>query len=118
MDSFWADRWNLPWQFGDYHSTNVSVNPRATHPFEKGIFPTEYSQKAVHLVGVGEIDRMYVPAGQSRTQSMVPGFGGLDVDHDATPVAWAEVGEGMVGFVGDVNTEEGSSKVMLAMCGL
>jgi hypothetical protein len=34
------------------------------------------------------------------------------------PVALSKVGEGRLGYVGDVNAEEGSVTVVLALCGL
>ena len=37
---------------------------------------------------------------------------------DESPVFLAKVGDGKLGYVGDVNAEEESNLVILAMCGL
>jgi hypothetical protein len=45
-------------------------------------------------------------------------FAAEPVDMEQTPVAYKKVGKGRVAYVGDVNAEEGSARVILAMCGL
>ena len=45
-------------------------------------------------------------------------FGPESVDTTTCPVAMANVGEGKLGYVGDVNGEHGSTLVVLAMSGL
>ncbi|KAF4311390.1 hypothetical protein GTA08_BOTSDO13129 [Botryosphaeria dothidea] len=35
-----------------------------------------------------------------------------------TPAAWAKVGKGWIGYIGDVNGEEATDLIILAMCGL
>lgn len=62
-----------------------------------------YSQKAVTLSGVPAGDVIY--SGQSRGD-------------DDTAVAFGKVGKGYLGYVGDVNAEDESTDVVLAMCGL
>ena len=59
-----------------------------------------YSQKATKLKYVEAGDALY------------------SADAKQTAVAFAKYGKGWVGYVGDVNGEEGSDKVILAMCGL
>lgn len=34
------------------------------------------------------------------------------------PTAWMRLGDGHLGYIGDVNEEEGTDSVILAMCGL
>ena len=78
--------------------------------------PAEYSQKAVFLKNVAKEAAVYLPSGSSRTQSLV--FPPAQVDCEQTPVVFAHIGEGWLGYVGDVNNEAESQAVVLAMCGL
>lgn len=83
------------------------------------IFPAihfSYSLKAVFLKSVEPSAAVYLPTDESRTESHV--FPPERVDTKQTPVAFTRYGEGWLGYVGDVNTEEGSDEVILAMCGL
>jgi hypothetical protein len=70
--------------------------------------PACYSQKAVFLKNVEDAAAWYRPSKDSVIESLMA----------QTPVALAKVGEGKLGYVGDVNKEEGSDAVVLAMCGL
>ncbi|KAL2009314.1 hypothetical protein VTN00DRAFT_7508 [Thermoascus crustaceus] len=75
-----------------------------------------YSQKAVHLKNVEPTAALYLPLRDSTTESHV--FPRCAGDREQTPVAFTAFDQGWVGYVGDVNTEEGSDEVILAMCGL
>lgn len=66
-------------------------------PWTRGDY---YSQKAVYVKGVARSDVWY--AGE----------------RDEVAVAFTKVGNGMLGYVGDVNGEAGSEAVVLAMLGL
>ncbi|KAB8218904.1 hypothetical protein BDV33DRAFT_204950 [Aspergillus novoparasiticus] len=62
-------------------------------------------------------DMWYITDDDSVVQSMV--FPATKVNTAGeTAVALAKVGTGNLGYVGDVNAEEGSNAVVLAMCGL
>ncbi|KAI0454315.1 hypothetical protein F5B21DRAFT_240231 [Xylaria acuta] len=90
----------LPWKRGGYHRTNVSLRPRVVDDrLKKQLLPT-YSQKALYVQGVAGSDVWY--AGE----------------RDEVAVAFTKVGNGMLGYVGDVNGEHGSEEVVLAMLGL
>ncbi|TAQ87603.1 hypothetical protein B7494_g4057 [Chlorociboria aeruginascens] len=94
--------WGLGWRFGDYtrevYGLNPAVNERVrdTRWFQtvKG-----YSMKAVSLKGVQEQGRVYLH------------------DGGESPVVLAPVGRGWLGWVGDVNAEEGTSELMVGMVG-
>ena len=73
----------------------------------------EYSQKAVFLSNVAQSDSLYLPSSDSMTQSLV--FSPQSVKQDQTPLAFTKVGDGWLGYVGDVNNEQGSQAVILAM---
>ncbi|KAH8163738.1 hypothetical protein CIB48_g4509 [Xylaria polymorpha] len=90
----------LPWKRGGYHRTDVSLRPGVVDDrLKQQLLPT-YSQKALYVAGVARSDAWY--AG----------------DQDEVAVAFTKVGNGMLGYVGDVNGEDGSEAVILAMLGL
>ncbi|KAI1090317.1 hypothetical protein F5B19DRAFT_504121 [Rostrohypoxylon terebratum] len=90
----------LPWKRGDYYRTDVSLRPGAVDSrLKQQLLPT-YSQKALYVQGVARPDVWYA--------------GG----RDEVAVAFTRVGNGKLGYVGDVNGEDGSEAVVLAMLGL
>ncbi|KAJ8131936.1 hypothetical protein O1611_g1685 [Lasiodiplodia mahajangana] len=90
----------LPWKRGEYHRTNVSLRPGVVDDRLKTQLLPTYSQKALYVQGVARSDVWY--AGE----------------RDEVAVAFTKVGNGMLGYVGDVNGEDGSEAVVLAMLGL
>ena len=111
-----AQRMELPWKMGDYHRTDFALNPAFKSVFGPQGFSnlqTSYSMKTVHLEGVPTEAKVYLPTHQSETQSMV--FSAAKVDTTQCPAVWQKHGEGFVGFIGDVNNEEGSQILLLTM---
>ncbi|KAL8403477.1 hypothetical protein RB594_008654 [Gaeumannomyces avenae] len=92
----------LPWK--------VSAYTRETTKLRKGVLdstataglPVEYSQKALFLKNVDKAARLYV----------------REDKETEVAVAFAKVENGRLAYIGDVNREEGSAKVIMAMCGL
>lgn len=74
-----------------------------------------YSMKTLHLKHVPADARVYVPEASSWTQSAV--FPAAAVDLSQSPAAFAKCGRGYVGYIGDVNNEVGSQKLLMAMLG-
>ena len=72
--------------------------------------------RVLHIKDARQHERIFVPVPGSTTQSLV--FPPSDVDEAQGAVVGAEVGNGFLVYVGDVNGEEGSDKVILALCGL
>lgn len=119
MEKVFSTAFGLAWKAGYYHrSTFVlrAANMRRHRLTPAVELPPQCSVKAVHLIDVEEKDRLYVPRSDSCIESFV--FAPQPIDQDETPVAWADVGEGMVGYIGDVNSEGEGERVLLAMCGL
>ncbi|KAI9696608.1 MAG: hypothetical protein M1836_005627 [Candelina mexicana] len=106
LTNWFRASWDLPWQSGGYHRTTL----------DQAGLPENYSQKAVFLKNVTNDTAVYLPSRNSRTESHV--FSPEPLDCQQTPVVFAEVGEGWLGYIGDVNNESGSQAVVLAMCGL
>ena len=48
----------------------------------------------------------------ARSYSLVPGFGGVEIDESNTAVAFARYGEGTVSYFGDVNHEQETLEIM------
>jgi hypothetical protein len=109
-------RFDLPWESGSYHRSTFKLNREMTH-FEKSGLAASYSQKALHLANVTYDDAVYLPGDESVVESNV--FGPRRVtDRTETPAAFTKVGEGKVGYVGDVNNEDETTPMILGMCGL
>ncbi|KKZ66247.1 hypothetical protein EMCG_08018 [[Emmonsia] crescens] len=116
LNQFFHSHWDLPWEFGDYQRTTVYINPHA-RLVHKVRFPAAYSQKAVFLRNVPADAALYLPIEDLVTESLV--FPSRPVTNRMhMPVAFAAVGEGSLGYVGDTNTEEASYAVIVAMCRL
>ncbi|KAK1978027.1 hypothetical protein LZ30DRAFT_600051 [Colletotrichum cereale] len=106
----------LNWANGDYHRTTVKLNPRVVRGAAPRL-PAQYSQKALFLKGVHPNAIMYGPDATSFTGSLVfPPDRVGDIAQAA--ISFAQVGDGKIGYVGDVNVEEGTNDAILAMCGL
>ncbi|PBK64713.1 hypothetical protein ARMSODRAFT_918191 [Armillaria solidipes] len=111
--SFFA-AWGLPWGLGSYFRTTVQLNRAATGVSLEGL-PESYSLKALSLLNVARKHRMYAPSLSSRVESKVFGPNEIPVDINETPCAYGPVGRGWFGYVGDVNNEDGSTQVVMAM---
>jgi hypothetical protein len=108
------NKWGLPWKMGDYHRTTFVLNPSIPElSSHSANLTTSYSMKAVHLKGVMAQDVLYAPTEDSRVESHV--FPPSTVELSHVPVAYTRIGDGFLGYVGDVNGEEGSTGVILAM---
>ena len=93
------------WKSGDYTRSMFSLNHSANPVFmsRRGPnLPKQYSMKALHLSGTRAEDRIYISSPGS-TQS---------------PAVFAKYGNGNLGWVGDVNTEDGTTELLLTMSGV
>ncbi|MCJ1459079.1 hypothetical protein MMC28_009456 [Mycoblastus sanguinarius] len=106
----------LPWGFGDYYRADFLLNPTFESIFGSQMFVTlkkSYSMKTVHLQNVPAEARIYLPKDKSYTQSMASSPSKTDTTQ--CPAVLQKHGEGFVGFIGDVNNENGSQALMMAM---
>ncbi|OAQ67670.1 triacylglycerol lipase [Pochonia chlamydosporia 170] len=110
-------RAGLPWGAGSYHRTTLALNQSAVGVANAQKLPQKYSQKAVFVKNVAPEDMWYNTDNDSVVESLVFAPTSAKVV-GVTAVALANIGEGKLGYVGDVNAEEGSNAVVLAMCGL
>lgn len=111
---------DLPWFAGCCYRTDFQINPAMNQIDTSNLVP-RYSQRAVQLYGVHDCDVVYRPAPGTRVTVQpfsMPHAEPEQYDRDHTACAFGKVRLGNVGFVGDVNAEEHSTSVILAMCGL
>jgi ribonuclease HI len=101
FDRFFA-RIGLPWRKRGYHRATVSLRQQPGNSDLANHLPSEYSQKAVFVKNVDKSAVWYSEGGGS----------------DMAAVAFTKFGLGRLGYIGDVNGEEGSDAAVLAMCGL
>lgn len=95
-------RLGLPWQRGSYQRESVKLRPQVVGDRLAARLPSSYSQKALFITDVESSAVWYAERENSNEAAVV----------------FATVGAGKLGYVGDVNGEEGSEAVVLAMCGL
>ncbi|KAI4178554.1 MAG: hypothetical protein LQ346_007409, partial [Caloplaca aetnensis] len=115
MDSLWSV-FGLLWKYGAYHRTTFYLSQRMKNVLGQdraSRLLREYSMKTNHLKNVPDESRVYVPLEQSQTQSAV--FPPSSVDERQTPAALHKYGEGWLGFIGDVNNEQGTQLLLMAM---
>ena len=116
FDGFF-NKWGLPWTMGDYTRMSLVLNP-SIHQLSShsANLATSFSMKALHLRGVKAEDIIYVPEEDEDSDP--------DSDSDVqfrdfppqnVSVAYTRVGDGFLGYVGDVNSAEGSTSAILAM---
>ncbi|KAG5639186.1 hypothetical protein H0H81_006090 [Sphagnurus paluster] len=117
MNTFFEKSWGFKWTSGSYHRTTFWLN--GTHDLtpKNPSLPPSYSMKALHLQGVSPNQMVYRPTTESRLQSLV--FAPKEVPSlTESPAVYAPIGKGFLGYIGDVNWEEESAKLALAMLGL
>ena len=128
FELYFKSEWKLPWTTGDYHRTTLSVNPvfkvqaadpSSTYRFDVSTaeLDKEYSQKALHVQGAPRSAALYITTPDSRVESLVFSVSPAHNSVQA-PAVFQAYGKGYVGYLGDVNGEEGTSKAILALCGL
>jgi hypothetical protein len=105
MRSYFSDQWGLSWEMGSCHREVFSVNQWVLSVEGRERFsglPSSYSMKAVQIKGADQEDRVYVEHGGA-TES---------------PIVFAKSGNGYVGWVGDINSEDETAQVVKVMCGI
>ncbi|KAL2801875.1 hypothetical protein BJX63DRAFT_416391 [Aspergillus granulosus] len=105
MDKFkrFFEAFGLPWTNGDYQRTTFQLHPSGILPesTETSSLPGPYSMKALHIKGAKPQEKLFVPI-EGAAQAGVAG---------------ARLGSGYLIYCGDVNGEDGSNQLMLALCG-
>ncbi|PIL32506.1 transporter [Ganoderma sinense ZZ0214-1] len=119
LRSFFA-AWGVPWDRGSYHRTTTALNPSGIPaPLSKDALLPTVSALAVHLSRVPNAHAVYLPTADSRVESRSHAPERLTREQEQqSPAALAPVGQGHFGYVGDVNGEQGSTRLVFEMCGV
>ncbi|KAI1863374.1 uncharacterized protein JN550_009694 [Neoarthrinium moseri] len=117
FDEWMESDWNLPWRFGQYETTTVVFQSSAVGPRDhwRDGLAAAYSQKGVFLKNVAATDSWYASPPGSKSESRV--FGPLPIESQ-TSMAFGRVGQGWLGFTGDINNVTETNNALLAMMGL
>lgn len=113
FDRYFEKSWSLPWKYGSYHRTTVHLNTSSFGRPESGL-PLSYSQKAVNVKNIASVSAWYLPGEDSVVESRVFDADPI-ADKTQAPVVFLKVGKGYLGYTGDVNAEEETAVVVLAM---
>jgi hypothetical protein len=118
FDAFFLSTWGKAWKFGNYHRSTYSVNPQRHPRLRDQRFPEKYCVKAVHIKGTPVSDMVYVSTEDSVVQSLVFSASPQSPAHrpDQAPVIFTSFGNGYLGYIGDVNQENETSDVIIALC--
>ena len=120
--------WGFPWKAASYTKSDSVLNQK-THPGfrSNGRLPASYYMKYVSLQGVAPEDIMYKkkdyePEEPDEPDSETDEPDKTDEDpsgllEEAT-AAYARLGSGYLGYIGNVNPGEEYTNIVLAMCGL
>ena len=100
MNVFWTN-FQKDWVTGSHTRDELYFNREAANPL--ALFG-HYYDKALYLAGVESMDALHLETEDHLQPS----------DRIQTPVVWSKYHQGRVGYVGAL----GSTRVLLAMCGL
>lgn len=116
FDRFFSEGFGLFWRRGDYHRSDFRFNPACT--FATGMAPSSlpapYSMKALHVQNAFPHEKIFVPVANAMTQSHV--LEPEPVDQSQAAVLGSKVGDGHLFYVGDVNLEDNSRKIIIGLC--
>lgn len=117
FNQLFTQEFGLPWKRGDYHRADFQVNPNCTLPTgaTRDLLPQPYSMKAVHIANAHPHEKILLPVLGGISPSRV--FPQALTGQEQAAVVCAKVGSGFVAYVGDVNNEDQSNDVILALCG-
>jgi MYND finger len=112
---YFSTAWSLPWKMGTYVRTTFSLNPRRHSKLHNTKLSQRYCVKAVHVKDAIPQSHVYVTTPDSRVQSHV--FAPVSAHEiGQSPVLFTPIGKGFLGYIGDVNSEDETTDVILAMC--
>ena len=113
LESTFKDVWDLPWRASTYTNGIYTVNPRVRGIHTNGL-ARSYSVKATLVDNVASENAVYLPP--SSPSTLPKGGGSSAGETYQTPAAFATVGRGRVGYVGDVNGVNDTTRLVIAMC--
>lgn len=117
MEKILKQTWDLPWELGSSHRTTLALNPDAVTSTLQSRLLDSYSQKALYVYGMQPSEAWYLPTESSIAKEWVPIPEPIG-EFNESPVVFARCGNGHVGYIGDVQAEEGTMLAILAMLGI
>ena len=115
LDAAFQHVWGVPWRSSNFYQQTFSLNPSAkcisTDPKHVS---HAYTMRARFVSKVELEDALYLEPLNVRRVELETGEQGQPTYE--TPAAFAPIGYGYLGFVGEVDGEEGTIKLLLAMC--
>ncbi|KAL6881874.1 hypothetical protein HDV57DRAFT_81745 [Trichoderma longibrachiatum] len=117
LDKILRQTWDLPWEISSVHRATVSLNSGAVSTTLREKLSASYSQEALYIRRIEPCEAWYLPTEPPAMEGWVP-VTRPAVDSNDSPIVFAQYGAGHIGFVGDVEPEDGSIIAMLAMLGL
>ncbi|PIL25543.1 hypothetical protein GSI_12381 [Ganoderma sinense ZZ0214-1] len=101
--------WGVTWDRGSYLCTATALNPAdIPAPLNRDALLPLVSAKAVHVKNAPRAHAVYLPAAASHVESHV-------FARDPSPAVFARVGESYLEYVGNVNGDQGSVRVIFEM---
>ncbi|TBU26913.1 hypothetical protein BD309DRAFT_861448 [Dichomitus squalens] len=113
LDSMFKDVWGLPWRAFSFATTTHTVNPRVQGLNPNGLVK-RYVVDANHIDHVALEDAVYLPS--SVVKKLRKGGHQSAGQTYRTPAAFATVGRGRVGYIGDVDGDDDTTRLVIAMC--
>ncbi|KAI2466851.1 hypothetical protein F4781DRAFT_333886 [Annulohypoxylon bovei var. microspora] len=119
--SSYMKEWDLPWKFHSYTRESCVVNTSAVGP--RGVqrvhgLPATYESKSVFITNVAHEASWYLPEPYDPDDyESEESFKALPPRKE-TPFAFSKVGNGYLGFTGDVNQHETTDTAVMTMLGL
>ncbi|KAL4923825.1 uncharacterized protein BDV17DRAFT_230737 [Aspergillus undulatus] len=111
------ESFGLPWRCGDCYRTTFQLNPSCALPegIKPSSLPGPYSMKVLHVKDAKPQENFFVPIPGAVNESLSLASGYMNPDQAA--VAGARLGRGYLIYCGDVNGEDGTTQLILALCG-
>jgi len=103
FDQYMQTEWDLPWRYGSYSRDDFYLNRQGVNLCREPGMPASYSMKAGRLQFVEPSSKIYYAP-----ESCNPTEAGI---------AFTRIGDGWLGFIGDVNDDENTLTAVQAMIG-
>lgn len=113
LESMFKDVWDLPWRASAYTNGTYTVNTRVGRMNTTGL-AKRYSVKATLVNNVAYDHAVYLSS--SSLKKLRKDGGPLAGQTYQTPAAFAAIGRGRVGYIGDVNGVSDTTRLVIAMC--
>jgi hypothetical protein len=116
LDACFANVWGLPWRHGGLNYNTFTLNP-TTHAARlldrRTQLPGSYNGRVHYLHDVAPEGAVYVNSNAESKIRSSPSDAVM-----AVPVAFTQIEHGFLGYIGDTTVEDGTVKIIVAMCNI